>query len=147
MAGSILVYGFGNPGRGDDGLGIALAEEIERRDLPDVQVETNYQLNAEDALLISEKRLVVFVDASKGISEGYALTRLQPSHTIGFTTHAMSPSSVLALCEELYQKSPETYLLEIAGQEWEMVERLSDKAKAYLQAALLSILSLLQERG
>ena len=55
----ILVYGYGNPGRQDDGLGIFLAEEVEKRNLLSVTVDTNYQLNAEDALLASEFDVVL----------------------------------------------------------------------------------------
>lgn len=40
----ILLIGYGNPGRGDDGLGPALAAAIEAMELPGVTVEADYQL-------------------------------------------------------------------------------------------------------
>ena len=50
----ILVYGYGNPGRQDDGLGVALVEELEQwvatEKIPGLDFDSNYQLNAEDAL-------------------------------------------------------------------------------------------------
>jgi len=63
----ILIYGFGNPGREDDGLGIELARRLEdwskKSGLPGITFDSNYQLNIEDAEVISEKDLVIFADA------------------------------------------------------------------------------------
>jgi hydrogenase maturation protease len=131
----ILIFGFGNPGRQDDGLGIALVDHLQELDLPHCTFEQNYQLNAEDALLISEYETVIFADASVAI-ESIALTEIEPSHEIGFTTHSMHPASVVALCNELYGKFPKCYLLEMRGFEWEMKEGLSERAKLHLQKAL-----------
>ncbi|MFL7814309.1 MAG: Ni/Fe hydrogenase, partial [Anaerolineales bacterium] len=65
----VLVYGYGNPGRQDDGLGIALVDKLEewasQQGLDGVQFENNYQLNIEDAEAISGKDLVIFADASE----------------------------------------------------------------------------------
>jgi len=60
-----LIYGLGNVGRQDDGLGIRLIEKLESISLPSfVSLESNYQLNVEDALLISAFEVVLFADAS-----------------------------------------------------------------------------------
>ncbi|VGO14536.1 hypothetical protein PDESU_03099 [Pontiella desulfatans] len=61
---STLVIGYGNPGRLDDGLGPAFAERIQGLGLSGVTVESNYQLNIEDAELVSRYDTVVFADAS-----------------------------------------------------------------------------------
>ena len=45
----LLLIGYGNPGRGDDGLGPALAEAIEQKQYADVEVDIDFQLNVEDA--------------------------------------------------------------------------------------------------
>lgn len=131
----ILVYGYGNPGRQDDGLGIAFSQAIEDACIHDCTVEQNYQLNAEDALLISEYPIVVFADASH-TPEYYSFSQIKPAHEIGFTTHAMEPSSVVGLCNELYSKKPECYLLEIRGHAWEMKEGLAPEAASNLKMAL-----------
>lgn len=137
----ILVYGYGNPGRQDDGLGIAFSQAIENARFPGCIVEQNYQLNAEDALLISEYTIVVFVDASH-TPEHFSLSEIKPAHEIGFTTHAMEPSSVVGLCNELYGKLPACYLLEIRGHEWEMKEGLAETADGNLKMALDAFLPL-----
>lgn len=112
---SVLVYGFGNPGREDDGAGVALAERIRAAALPGVTTDSNYQLNVEDALLLSEHDIVIFADATRSPVDHFNFYRLQPDASVSFTTHAMSPGSVLALCSQLYGKTPPAYMLEIGG--------------------------------
>jgi len=140
MAVRILIYGFGNPGRGDDGLGIRLAQAIEneapRFDGLEIRVESNYQLNIEDALALSETEVVVFCDASEEGWEPFDFNEIFPSREIAFTTHAMAPAAVLALCEELYGRRPKAYLLAIRGYEWEIKEELSERAAGTLASTL-----------
>mgnify|MGYP006280659893 CR=1 FL=1 len=140
---SLLLYGYGNPGRRDDGLGVAFAERIQSRGLEGITVETNYQLNAEDALEASHHDIVLFADASRTVTDDFRLSRLMPEGEVSFTTHAMSPGSVLALCRELYDRRPEAYLLELRGHQWDMAEELSpegigvlDKTVSFMEPLL-----------
>ncbi|MBD3344446.1 MAG: hydrogenase maturation protease [Chitinivibrionales bacterium] len=141
----ILVYGYGNPGRSDDGLGVLLAERIEKESLPGITVETNYQLNAEDALEISQYDAVIFADASENDIEPFRFTKLQPEYEVSFSTHAMSPGSVLKLCHELYRSDLPAFLLEMKGYDWAMAEGLSEKAEENLQKAFAFALKRLKE--
>ncbi len=137
----VLVFGFGNVGRQDDGLGIKLVECLEELNIPSLSLDANFQLNAEDAMAISEFEVVIFVDASVNCKEPFEFSRLEPALEIGFTTHAMHPASVLALCKDLFDKNPETYLLTIPGYEWEFEAPLSLKAKENLESAREFVLS------
>ena len=60
----VLIYGYGNPGRQDDGLGIELTKMIQNwideHKLECMTTENNYQLNIEDAELMSEWDIVCF---------------------------------------------------------------------------------------
>jgi len=135
----ILIHAYGNPGRRDDGLGNAFIEMcqpwLSSENMHHVTSESSYQLNVEDAYTISEFDIVVFVDATKIEIENFTFTKVQPESQSSFTTHAMLPSGVLSLCNELYGKQPETYLLQIRGYEWEMVEGLSEQAEINLWSA------------
>jgi hydrogenase maturation protease len=137
----LLLYGYGNPGRQDDGLGIALAEKIEgwaRERFPGkVDVDTNYQLNIEDAEKISHYQMVIFADASQESIESFSYTPVKPSKaTIEFTMHAMSPSYIVHLCNDLFRKDPDCFLMHIKGYEWEMKEGLSQDANSNLQTSM-----------
>jgi hydrogenase maturation protease len=137
----ILIYAYGNPGRQDDGLGNRFIEEIgkwiEKENLAQIDLESNYQLNIEDAFTISDKALVVFVDASVEDIEDFRFSVVTPSEGRSeFTMHAASPAFILALCHKIYNKHPVTYLLQIRGYEWEFREGLSEKAEKNLYSAL-----------
>lgn len=143
--GRILVFGYGNPGRQDDGLGPALVGMLEEERFPGITTDCNYQLQIEDAAAVSEHDAVIFVDASCVGEEPFTFSELEPSNEITFTTHTMSPASVLALCHELYGTSVRAYLLAIRGYEWELVEGLSPMAGKNLDLACRFIKSRIGE--
>ena len=136
----ILLYAYGNPGRGDDGLGSAFIERMEQwirqNNLQRVSTESNFQLNIEDASTISQFDLVIFIDASKVEMDSFQFTQLRPEPQHAFTTHSVSPSTLVLLCEELYGKSPLVYLLQVKGYGWEFEATLSLKAEENLEKAL-----------
>lgn len=134
----ILFYGIGNPGRMDDGLGPAFIDALQRKPgiPPGFSFDSNYQLNIEDALAVAEHEIVVFADASRRPIEDFAFTALAPARDLTFSTHAVSPQSILALCRDVYGKTPDVYLLEIKGTVWDLAENLSPQAQANLQKAL-----------
>lgn len=137
----ILIYAYGNPGRQDDGLGNRFVEELEKwaaeNHITGLEFESNYQLNIEDAANISDKDIVIFVDASEEAIEDIDFSLVEPSEGRSeFTTHSASPAFVLALCIQIYNKHPKTYLLQIRGYEWDFKEGLSEKAEKNLKKAL-----------
>jgi hydrogenase maturation protease len=132
----VLVYGFGNPGRVDDGLGPALVDELARRALPGVTLETDYQLQVEDATLVADHDVVVFADADKACAPPFALQPLAPAASVEFTTHSVAPAAILALAHEHFGCSTVGYTLGIRGVEFdEFGEGLSPQARLHLRAA------------
>lgn len=136
----ILIYGIGNPSRQDDALGIVFVEKlqewVDNEKLPNISFDSNYQLNIEDAYDVSEKDVVVFVDASVEPIDGFHFRQIFPGDAISISSHSMSPESVLSLCEELYGKKPSAYLLTIKGFSWELDSKMTDKAEKNLNSAL-----------
>ncbi|HHE64631.1 MAG TPA: hydrogenase maturation protease [Bacteroidetes bacterium] len=139
----ILFYGYGNPGRQDDALGISFVDEIENwvktQKIPNIDFDSNYQLNIEDAEKISNYDLVIFADASLEPIKNFDFTEVMPNDAqVEFTMHAVSVSFVVDLCKKIYGKSPLAYLVHIKGYEWELDfdKGLSTKAKKNLQDAL-----------
>jgi len=135
-----LIYGYGNAGRQDDGLGerfIKLMDEwIARENIQNLFTDCNYQLNIEDSATISEYDTVIFVDASVADIEDYKMEKVVPNDaTIEFTMHAVSVSYVLDLCKKIYNKQPETYVLHIKAYEFEFIEEMTPKAERNLLAA------------
>ena len=137
----ILIYGYGNPGREDDGLGIELVKRTEewakQTGLIGIEFDSNYQLNIEDADAISGKDLVIFADASTENIEDFILTEVTGERDVSFTTHAASPGYIVKLCHDLFGKCPKVFLLHIKGYQWEFKEGLSEVAEENLQKALV----------
>ena len=141
MQKKILLSGYGNPGRQDDGLGNEFIERIgtwiEKQGLEGIELDSNYQLNIEDADAISDKDIVIFIDASTEEIDDLLFTKVDPSDSkVEFSMHAVSTAFVLDLCQKLYNKYPDTYLLHIKGYEWDFKEGLSKKANVNLEKAL-----------
>jgi len=132
----IALLGYGNPGRQDDGLGPAVAEAIGRLGWPGVTVDADYQLNIEDATVLAEHDVVLFADASIEGPEPYALHRITAAAEIAFTSHSVSPESIVAICEDHFGAPPEAWVLGIRGYGFEFEEGLTAKARANLDDAV-----------
>ena len=132
----ILVLGYGNPGRQDDGLGPALAAGIDGLGWPNITAYDNYQLNIEDALEVAEHDVVWFVDAAKAGPSPYDVRDLSAASSIRFTSHVVRPEAILAIAHQYYGKSPQAFLLAIRGYQFEFVEELTAGAIDNLRVAL-----------
>ena len=133
-----LILGWGNPGRGDDGLGPEFVRAMLELDLPGVATDSDYQLQVEDAVAVARFSRVVFVDADRSGAEPFWLDRLWPQDgALSFSTHSVSPATVLALARDLFEAEPEAWILGIRGYEFdEFREQLSDGARSNLDQAV-----------
>jgi hydrogenase maturation protease len=133
----VLIFGWGNPSRGDDALGPLFVERIEALNLPGVECLTDFQLQIEHALDLQERQRVLFVDASIEATEPFSVTPIGPQKDASFTSHAMSPQAVLQVyCDLEDQAPPPCWLLAIRGERFELGEPLSVNAKANLETAV-----------
>ena len=144
---TVLVIGYGNPGRLDDGLGPTFADGLEREKLPGVVVDSDYQLTVEDAATVAEHRAVVFVDADAVGPAPFSFRRVVASEdlTPGFSSHAVLPEDVMGLATSLFGSVTPGYLLGIRGYEFdEFGERLSVLALDNLNKALAFLVGVLR---
>ncbi|SFH57159.1 hydrogenase maturation protease [Nitrosospira sp. Nsp14] len=131
----LLIFGYGNPSRGDDALGPLLLERLEAINLPHVEVLTDFQLQVEHALDLQDRDKVLFIDASVSCTAPYAFSRLQPQKDTSYSSHVMSPAAVLHAYQDMYGTPPSAYLLEVRGERFELGEPLSLEARSNLDAA------------
>ncbi len=136
----ILIYGYGNPGRQDDGLGSALIdiarEWVKKENLRLVTLDDNFQLQVDDVTLMIDKDLVIFVDASREEKIlDYHLSPVLADTQANYSMHAISPGFLLALYHKLYDDYPPVHLLQIRGYEWEMSETITPAACHNLEKA------------
>lgn len=134
----ILILGYGNPGRIDDGLGPAFATAVAALKLPGVSVDTDYQLALEDSCTLREYQTVIFADAAVGGEEPFSFYPLVPKDEgVRFSSHSFSPQALLFLTEHIFGHCPKGYMMSIRGYEFgEYKEGLSQQAEANLKQAL-----------
>lgn len=136
FVGKILMIGIGNSGRQDDGLGWAFLDKVENRISGNFDLEYRYQLQIEDAELISHYKKVIFVDADMTHHKtGFVFSPLTPTTIQGYSSHSLSPESVLALAQNVYNKSPESWILGISGKSFELEIGLTDVGIENLEKA------------
>ena len=134
---SCLIYGIGNVGRQDDGLGWAFIDWLEDNTIcPKADLDRHYQLHLEHADLISHKKKVLFVDATKAADvETFQLEFVEPKMDHSFTSHSISINAIMNTCQACFDYVPEVQLLTIKGYEWELELGLTEQASQNLQAA------------
>ena len=133
----VLLIGYGNPGRRDDGLGPALAAALERRRIPGLETDADYQLTVEDSHAASRCDFLIFADAAVSGPEPFVL-RPQPATTAapGLSSHGVEPGEVVALADQLFGAAPRAFTLGIRGYVFdEFAEGLTEKAERNLAAA------------
>lgn len=141
----ILVIGYGNQLRRDDGIGPFVADSLAGTNLPGVRVLVSMQLLPELAVDLVAARLVVFVDASMESSEiGVEVRRLTPEDATEWSTHHTNPSTLLALSRAVYGRTPEAWWVKVFGQEFDYRQGLSRAAKENARRAIDGIGALLQ---
>jgi len=135
----LLIFGYGNPSRGDDALGPELLERLQRQGLPEQTVEllSDFQLQIEHALDLVDRERVLFVDASLNVDPPYRFERIQPQRDQSFTSHALTPAALLHVYQQLQrQPPPPCYLLAIRGYLFELGQPISRQAEANLEQGL-----------
>lgn len=135
MTAPLLIFGYGNPSRGDDALGPLLLERLAALKLPHVELLTDFQLQVEHALDLQGRERVLFIDASASCAPPYAFAQLSPQKDTSYTSHAMSPAAVLHAYCELYGTPPPAWLLAVRGESFELGDVLSEGATNSLDAA------------
>jgi hydrogenase maturation protease len=143
----LLVFGWGNPSRGDDALGPLFVERIEALRLPGVACLTDFQLQVEHALDLKGRSRILFVDACAHTAT-FSAQRIAPNRDATFSTHAISPQSVMQTYVDLEKEEPPPcWLLAIGGCSFELGEPLSAQAATNLQAALTWAVNWLTEKN
>jgi hydrogenase maturation protease len=141
MTTPLLIFGWGNPSRGDDALGPLFIEKLRAEanllEPGCVEFLDDFQLQVEHAVDLEGRERVLFVDASVNCSSPYAVTGLIAARDASFSTHAMSPQSVMQVFRDLYRREPPACtLLAIRGSHFELGQPPGPRAMKNLACAL-----------
>lgn len=132
----LLLFGYGNPGRGDDALGPGLIGRISQLQLAGVECQSDMQLQVEHVTDLAGKQRVLFIDADMSCAEPFDLSEITAAKDDSYTSHAMNPAALLHAYRQVYgSDAPPAFLLRIRGYDFALGDPLSNKASANLEAA------------
>jgi hydrogenase maturation protease len=125
----LLVLGYGNTLRSDDGVGPKVAETVAALKLPGVEAMSYSLLTPELSEPVASASLVVFVDAALDASSDVELRPLEPAASSQLMAHAANPPTLLALARDLFGHAPEAWCLAIPVENIGIGEDLSPLAR------------------
>lgn len=143
----LLVIGYGNTLRSDDGVGPRVAEAVGARRLPGVRTMICQQLSPEQAEPISRAHTVIFVDAAVAAPTQVRFSKLKPTDSAQLMAHSADPRTMLALARDVFGQVPEAWWLTISGEEFGFGENLSTRTEAGAREAVCLIQSLAERFG
>lgn len=156
----ILLIGYGNTSRRDDGVALHIMERLCRAlGLPEAVIDGDgaaeganpsmiylHQLAPELAETVAPYDRVVFLDAHVAM-EDWGPVEWRPVEPVcrpSMVAHHLKPGVVLALCESLYGHTPLGYTLSVQGHDFDFGEELSSETSLLADRAVAHLRSWLQ---
>ena len=143
----LLVIGYGNTLRGDDGVGPRVAEAVGNLHLPGVQTLICPLLTPELADPISRAEKVIFVDAAIDAPKEVQWRKLEPNESSQLMAHAADPRTMLALARDVFGHVPEAWWLTIPALKMEFTEDLTPEAEQGVKDAVSRIIKVVDARS
>ena len=132
----VLIIGYGNTLRQDDGAGAIAISRLTRSFKGGQPVETIScrQLTPEMASRLVRQRAVIFIDTSlEGEPGTVTCRRIGPQDEMSYqSAHIMNPESLLFIAKQLYGASPKAWLLTVTGERFGHGEGLSESVTSAL---------------
>ena len=158
MSYKTIIIGYGNTDRADDGVAFSIVNELRDRlgqkKLDDGETGLD-ELNSEnDSVFLSQLvpeimellrgyKRIIFVDAHVGSDRGdISCSPLSAQYVFSSFSHHMTPPTILAFLETMYQCQPEAHLVSISGCDFDFKRTLSPKVQALVNPAVEAILKL-----
>ncbi|MBI2302128.1 MAG: hydrogenase maturation protease [Armatimonadetes bacterium] len=158
---TILVIGYGNPSRMDDGVGWYVIDQLHRRwGLPPLELLSEpaadgsdtcrlgphsvrcvwlQQLDLDTADLVAAADRLLLVDAHLD-GEEIAVIEVEPRPVLGPVTHVVTPAALLALAEATYGRAPRTTLYTARGERFDFAAGLSPEVQTRADALVRAVL-------
>lgn len=156
---TVLIIGYGNSLRSDDGVGRYLAERIADCQFSGVKVLSVHQLTPELAADIAQVRAVIFIDAiahtepvitdkeqptqppvPEIIVESLSYSEVKP--TLG---HSSNPEALLKLCYDLYEQTPLAWWVTVPTRNFDFGETFSEITQAAIAPAITILEQLINQ--
>lgn len=137
---SILVIGYGNPLRRDDGVGQQIAQEVAGWGMSNVEVITVRQLTPELMEQLAEVDVVIFIDAYLASeNQDIQVYPLKPAQFEVTSGDWSEPQGLLAMTQTAHGHRPQAWWVMVPGANFELGEGFSSTAQRGVEAALQEI--------
>jgi hydrogenase maturation protease len=160
MSGRVLIIGYGNPYRRDDGVAYhvinairrqqgktSLAQDDDGMDELGQVLDTimQHQLLPELAPLLGEYHTVIFVDAhTASCPDPVRVVPVDPQYGFHAVTHHVSPAMLLELTRQSIGNTPVGWLVSVRGDDFDFGDVLSPACLAAVPVAADRIIELIQ---
>jgi hydrogenase maturation protease len=142
---SVVLLGWGNITRSDDGLGPLLMERVQDVALAHITLIEDFQLQVEHALDLRGHDLVLFADAGTGTPAPFSFAETAPRPDMTFSSHKQTPEAVLDIYRTILGEAPPpAFVLTIAGEDFSVGASLSRAGAERLELAWAFLLPLLE---
>ncbi len=171
MADRILVLGYGNVDRQDDGVAWHILDDLaqhfglpspdpsgegfdlagsevtrEHAGLPRLDLVFALQLTPEMSENLAAYAVVCFVDAHTGnVEQAVNFEELQETYQSSPFTHHLTPQTCLSLAASLYGRSPRGFLMSVRGYEFGFSNELSEATQELAVAASQKLIGWLEQ--
>jgi hydrogenase maturation protease len=137
----MLLLGYGNSLRGDDGIGCVLATLLQERLQLEwhrpLHVHIAHQLTPELVTEMAGVNVVIFLDAREGDGVGRVVCeKVQAQPQTAAFTHHVSPTALLEAARELHGVAPEGLLISVVGASFDYSDHLSPELSQRLPVLL-----------
>jgi hydrogenase maturation protease len=145
--GTILLIGYGNTLRSDDGVGPRLALEVASKRLPGLIAIGVQQLTPELAEPLAAADLAIFVDARLAEhGDTVEVHPLKPESMRHGLAHTSNPRTLLTLACEVYGRAARSWLVTVPAVEFSPGEQLSVTARCAIADAIERITAFIECR-
>ncbi|MBF2020899.1 MAG: hydrogenase maturation protease [Hydrococcus sp. C42_A2020_068] len=144
----VLIVGYGNDLRSDDGVGQEIAKVVAQQNRVGVRSLWRHQLTPELAADIAETELVIFVDAYLASQmqdvQDVKVCSVEPLDSGTPSSHSSDPRGVLLLARTVFGHCPPAWLIAVPGTNFELGESFSPIAQKGMERALEQLDCLLE---
>lgn len=139
----VLIIGFGNPLRRDDGFGWHVAHALRAKTVaPDIEVIACHQLTPDLAEPLSRAQYGIFIDAVAHGAPGSLSVHLVHKQNQGTVrlSHHSTPQDLVAGAEAWYGSGPRaSYLVSVSANDFGFGENMSDHIAQIVPLAIQEI--------
>jgi len=146
----VLVIGYGNTLRGDDGFGPYVASLLsDQLAFEWVTIQSLQQLTPDLAEHVARHEVTILIDAQEGDSPGTIHHHViqTPDSASPTYHHHITPEVLAGVTKALYGKDPDLRLYSVEAVSFEIGEGLSPAAASAVQAVIQEIMEFLQGKS